>query len=256
MKKHLFSLSLVAVLSIAFTACAQIKGEGPIVKKTLTVKDFEGVSLKGSFDVIVTQGEKEVIAEGHGNIIDRLETEVKDGVLQLELEKGNYWDFKLVVFVSTDQLENLKVAGSGDMQVDGFKGLSELEVSVAGSGNLKGKGLMEIAGECEVSVAGSGDVNLEVACADLEGNIAGSGTIKIEGRAKKVEVSIAGSGDFEGSGLESKEAEVSISGSGDVQIGVEEELEVSIAGSGDVLYHGSPDVESSVMGSGDVRKAK
>ena len=256
MKKHLFSLSLVAVLSIAFTACGQIKGEGPIVKKTLTVKDFEGVSLKGSFDVVVAQGAKEVIAEGHGNIIERLETDVKDGVLQLELEKGNYRDFELVVFVTTDQLEKLKVAGSGDMKVDGFKGLSELDVSVAGSGNLKGKGLMEIAGDCEISVAGSGDVNLELNCSELEGSIAGSGTINVEGRAKEVEVSIAGSGDFEGSGLESKKAEVSISGSGDVQIGVEDELEVSIAGSGDVLYHGSPNVESKVMGSGDVRKAK
>ena len=120
MKKNLLFISLILSTSLAITACAQIKGEGPIVTKTLKVQDFNGVSLEGSFNVEVNEGAKSVVAKGHGNIIDRLEIEVDGGVLELELENGNYRDFELTVTVSTETLEKLKVAGSGDMKVGAF----------------------------------------------------------------------------------------------------------------------------------------
>lgn len=256
MKKNLLSICLLLSTSLAFTACAQIKGEGPIVTKTLNVKDFDGVSLEGSFNVEVNEGAKSVVAKGHGNIIDLLETDVDNGVLKLELEKGNYRDYELTVMVSTETLEKLKVAGSGDMKVGSFSGLNNLDVAVAGSGNLTSTGVLKMSGHCETSVAGSGDIDVEIEAKELEVSIAGSGDVKVSGSAEEQEISIAGSGDYSGSKLSSKKAEVSISGSGDVKIDVQNELEVSIAGSGDVTYSGSPKVDSSVMGSGDVRRSK
>lgn len=256
MKTNLTLFALILVVGFGLNSCAQIKGEGPIVTKELKVEDFTGVALKGSFNVEVEQGDKSVRAKGNQNIIDRLDLEVKDGVLKVKLEKGNYRDFELTVFVSTRNITELAVAGSGDMKVGAFKALDELDVELAGSGAIKGTGLLDIGEKCEVEIAGSGDVDLEVKAAKLEVEIAGSGNVKLKGEASDQEISIAGSGDYKALDLVSEKAKVSISGSGDADLNVEKSLEVSIAGSGDVNYRGNPKVNSNVMGSGDVSAVK
>jgi hypothetical protein len=254
--KKIFELSIILSLSMTFSACNQIKGEGPIITKEIGVDDFDGVALEGSFNVVVNQGIKTVVAEGHGNIIDRLDAEVRDGVLILELENGYYRDYELNVSVSTNMLQKLEVSGSGDMKVGSFSKLNDLVLSVDGSGNLKSTSMLQMSGECQINIAGSGDVVMELEAKDLEVSIAGSGNVKVSGIVEEQDITIAGSGDYVASKLKSTKADVIISGSGNVKVDVVKELEVSIAGSGDVTYSGSPDVESKVMGSGDVRRAK
>jgi hypothetical protein len=256
MENNLLLVCLLLSTSVAFTACAQIKGEGSVVTKTLKVKDFDGVALKGSFNVEVNEGANSLVAKGHGNIIDRLETEVKDGVLILELGKGSYRDFELTVIVTTKMLEKVKVAGSGNIQLGTFSGLNNLDVSVAGSGDLKSTGMLKMSGDCQASIAGSGDISIRVEVKKLDVNIAGRGNVKVSGSAEEQEISITGSGDYRGSKLSSKTADISISGSGDVKVDVSNKLDVSIAGSGNVTYSGAPSVDSKVKGSGDVRQAK
>lgn len=256
MKSRFSPILILFILGIALQSCAQIKGEGPIVKKDLQTEEFSGVELKGSFKVVVEQGDQAVWAEGHGNIIDRLDLEVSGDLLKVKLEKGNYRDFELTVYVTTRNLTKIAVAGSGDMSVGAFKALDQLEVEVAGSGEIIGKGLLSVGEDAEVEVAGSGDIGLEIEAESLEVSIAGSGDVKLSGKAKTSEVSIAGSGDYNGKDLICSSAEVDIAGSGDAHVNVEKLLEVSIAGSGDVSYRGNPKVSSNVMGSGDVRASK
>lgn len=256
MKSNFTALALILIMGIGLHSCAQIKGEGPIVKKELKTEEFSGVELKGSFNLVLEQGDRAIRVEGHGNIIDRLDLEVGEGVLKVQLEKGNYRDFELTVYVTIRNLTKIAVAGSGEMSVGAFKALDKLEVEVAGSGEIIGKGLLSVGEDCEVEVAGSGDIELEVEAESLEVSIAGSGDVKLSGKAKTQEVSIAGSGDYNGKDLICSSAEVDIAGSGDAHVNVEKQLDVSIAGSGDVSYRGNPKVSSNVMGSGDVKASK
>lgn len=208
-----------------------VKGEGPVVKKELNLSEFHEIELQTSGDVELTYGAtQKVVVETHQNLIDILETNVHSGSWEIEFEKS-VCDYKKLTFYITVPF------------ID--------EVSVAGSGSIYSMSQFK-ADEMELNIAGSGDIKMDVACDELEANIAGSGDMEIMGVASNFEVNIAGSGDVKAGKLRSENCDVSIAGSGDVKIDVHTSLNVSIAGSGDVHYSGSPKVKSSVMGSGDV----
>lgn len=207
-------------------------------EKVYDLKDFHSVSLSTSVDVIIKQGaEFSVKAIGDPDLIQELDLKVKGGNLEIGANDGKWsWNSKYKatsVHITMPYLDELSLAGSGDMSFEGFSDAEEMHLSLAGSGNISSRSPIDIAKNIKVSVAGSGDIS-------------------VSGTAKMTTVSVAGSGDFHGEGLRSSHAKVSIAGSGDVFISCDEELDVSIAGSGDVNYSGNAHVSKSIVGSGDV----
>jgi len=202
--------------------------------ETRDVESFDGVSAQGSFSVTLKKADKpQVKIEAENVDLDRIETKVKGGTLKLELKKGRYKNMKLHITVYYTELQEVNLAGSGDITTDGNIVGSELEINLAGSGSFIG----------------------EVAVDELEIGIAGSGNVKVNGKTDKLDVSIAGSGDFQGLKLQSNKADISIAGSGDAEVWVENRLKGAVAGSGDIRYKGKkPKVDVSTMGSGKVER--
>ena len=90
------------------------------------------------------------------------------------------------------------------------------ELAIAGSGSIVGETDFRDVEDLEISIAGSGDVKLNGAGEDLEINISGSGNVDLaKFKVEDCEVSIAGSGDCEIN--VSSSLDVSIAGSGDVK---------------------------------------
>lgn len=208
-----------------------VKGEGPIVKKELSINEFHEIELHVSGDVELTYGAtQKITVETHANLIELIETDVHNGNWEIEFEKSVCNYKQLTFYVTVPYIDEVSVSGSGSIY-----GMSQFKAE-----NMK------------LNIAGSGDIKMDISCDNVEINISGSGDIEVAGVAKEVEVNIAGSGDVKAENLRSENCEVSIAGSGDVKIDVHSTLDVSIAGSGDVHYSGSPKVKSSVMGSGDV----
>jgi hypothetical protein len=207
-------------------------------EKVYNLKDFHSVSLSTSVDVIIKQGaEFSVKAIGDPDLIQELDLKVKGGNLEIGANNGKWsWNSKYKptsVHITMPYLDELSLAGSGDMTFEGFDSADEMHLSLAGSGNISSRSPIDIAKNIKVSVAGSGDIS-------------------VSGTAQMSNISVAGSGDFHGENLRSNHAKVSIAGSGDVFISCDEELDVSIAGSGDVNYSGNAHVSKSIVGSGDV----
>lgn len=216
--KFLFStvlLSLMFTFSFAQSSwnATGMKGEGPVVKKELDLNKFTSLGLAISADVYLRQGSSQkVVVEGQQNIIDNIETDVKNGSWNIEFDKKVKNHDKLVLYITMTTLENVAIAGSGDIEGENaFTNLGELNVSISGSGN-----------------------------------------IELEGDAKRTNVSIAGSGDVKMKDMRTGDCSVNIAGSGDCQIYASGKLDVSIVGSGDVYYGGQPKVSTSIIGSGDV----
>jgi len=225
MKKYsLFFSVLFLSLMVSFTADAQwnkwgkgVSGEGKRVTKTLDLEEFSGIGVSIGAEIHLRQGNKQKVEiKAQQNIIDLIDTEIRNDKWRVRLEKGT----------------NLKRHDGIDVYIT-LPMIDELSVAGAGS----------IVGETDFN-----DVD------DLEVSIAGSGDIMLNGSGEDLEVSIAGSGDIDLAGFKVDDCEVSIAGSGDCEINVSGSLQVSIAGSGDVKYKGNPDkVKSSIAGSGDVR---
>lgn len=216
------------------TADHHVKGQGEVVKRTLTVPAFHGIVLEGSMDVELTpSGTRSVVVEAQANIAELVTAEVKDGICHINTKGDGFsTDRTLTVHISLPMIDFVSIEGSGD---------------------VKGTGLFTM-DDLKLSTNGSGDMTLEVAAKKLAASIEGSGDMKLSGSCDQVKVSVQGSGDVNARGLKSSSAQVAIAGSGDVTVNTSMELTASVEGSGNVLYEGDPkNVSKDISGSGEIR---
>lgn len=189
-----------------------IRGEGPKVRETIKIDKIEGFNLGVPANVYLSKGKQQIEIKGQKNIIANIERDVRNGIWNIEFEENvrNMGDLEIYITVPSfrklgiagagsiigkDEFNNLSdlkvsISGSGDIELEGNAG--DLDVSIAGSGDVNLKNLK--VGNCDVSIAGSGDCEIHVS-EDLKVSIAGSGDVKYKGNPDKVKSSIAGSGD-------------------------------------------------------------
>ena len=233
----LITLSFFNLSQAQWWGSEKIKGNGNVTTITRTTSDYDGISCAGSFDYILVAGiEGKITLEGEENLLEYIITEVKNGKL----------------IVKTDKNINLSPSGNKTIKVTiPFKDIDE--ISLAGSGDLMNKDTVT-ANDLKVSLAGSGDVVLAVETNSINGSLAGSGDLTLKGNTNNLTASLAGSGDIHAFDLQSNNTEVSIAGSGDAEVVSKESLKARIAGSGDIEYKGNPKKEDSkVSGSGSIR---
>jgi hypothetical protein len=240
--KHIIIL-LVAILGIN-SAHAQwwgtnksIKGNGKVIIKTYSTSDYETVSGKNNINITIVKGKEGTITvEAESNIMEHLEIEVKNDRLEIGIEDGYNINTRkrIKVTVPVEKISSLSMSGSGD---------------ITSNMTLKSRDL-------NVSVAGSGDIDIAVASERLHVRVAGSGEVKVSGRTEHLEATVAGSGGIAGFNLEANHVDASIAGSGDISVFcMGGELHASIVGSGDLRYKGATSgVKKSIMGSGDITK--
>lgn len=211
------------------------KGSGNVITTNRALTGYQGVELEIPADVTLVQGPTaSVVLETDDNIAPLIETTVEGGRLRIHLAKRG----------DSVQTKTLRMTVTAPQFT---------ELSVSGSGKLRGEGLQ--ADKLKTSIAGSGDVQLEkLKATELSIAVSGSGNFDASGRADSVKVSIAGSGDVRAKALEAKEVKVSIAGSGNAAVWATDTLKISIAGSGDVQYFGDAAVKQSIAGAGVVRR--
>jgi len=200
------------------------------------VRDFKRVSLSGSGQLIITQGNEESLTiEAEDNIMPRIKTEVKGETLSLGYERDSWWKrvrptrpitFKLEVI----DLTEAKLSGSGSISASNVK-TKDLKIDISGSGNA---------------------VIDRLVAEGLAVNLSGSGKFTLSGRVTKQEIRISGSAKYHAPELESQTVKVRISGSGKAVVRARQILDVKISGSAKVGYYGNPRLTTDISGSGSV----
>ena len=232
------------VILIAFTfmfnACDEIfssvRGEGPVISETRSVKDFKGIELGASGDVYFKQApEFKVVVETQKNIAEILETVVEGGVLKINFKHnlGNVHTDKLIIRVEAPSFDKIELSGSGNMTAENALTGNGLDIRLGGSGNISIK---------------------EATFSKIEADVSGSGNIEIGGTTEASDVGVTGSGNISADKLKAKTVKANVTGSGGIDCYAETDLDVSITGSGDVHYSGTPSVKMHVTGSGNVEK--
>ena len=203
---------------------------------TRSTSDYDGIKCAGSFDYILVSGtEGKITIEGEENLLDYVITEVKDNQLVIKTKKH--------VYLKPSNNKTIKITIP-------FKDIDN--VSLAGSGDLWNEDIIN-ATDLDVALAGSGDIVLDIRATNTEGRIAGSGDLTLKGSTNKLEAKVAGSGDFHGFDLQSNHTVVAVAGSGDAEVVSNESLKARVAGSGDIEYRGNPKTEDTkVSGSGSI----
>jgi hypothetical protein len=191
------------------------EGSGVPATQAREVAAFESIDLAGSNNVVVHVGDQQsVVVNGDDNLVDRVTTEVQSGELVIGNTSGTFsTKSPMSVEVTVPTLDALTLSGSGNVAVDGIEAES-LEVSLPGSGTLTGSGTVT---QLEVTVAGSGTIQFTrlvaqdvralvsgsgsifvTATASLDAEVTGSGAILYSGNPQEVTKSIAGTGAITG----------------------------------------------------------
>lgn len=281
--KKFTTLTSIFLLTTVLSACAQsyshhfnsgnswlggkeVKASKNYVTKQIKVSDFDQIAVSGSLDVTYTQqsGKPKVEIYTSDNIVDLLDIYVKNGKLNLGFKKNVKVSYnKLEIRVTSEDLNAVNVAGSGDFKFTNGLKTDQLKMNVAGSGditasniqcsqvftaNVAGSGDIECkqlkAADMDISVAGSGDLKIENALVtSANASVAGSGTVKISGSADKANYSVAGSGDLYANDFKVQNISASVAGSGDIKCHAVEHLKARVSGSGTIGYKGNPELD-------------
>lgn len=223
------SVFVLALLMVGYSAFAQNM-------QTRTPGSFTQIENNGSWDVEITKGSKdEVRLESSGFDLSKVITEVDGDKLKIRLERGNYKNVNIKVYVTVRELESVGNGGSGDMLINSDFGADEFSIGLSGSGSITTQKIN--AGKLNVGMSGSGKVILE------------------GGQADYANIGQSGSGDFDGLNFTAESVKIGKSGSGTTSISVIESLTVGASGSGNVYYRGNPEKQSiGVSGSAKVIK--
>ena len=253
--KNLFFLA-IAIISLTLTSCDDyIEGEGMVVTETFDLDDFNKIELESSYDVIVKQGTtQEVVVEGQQNLIDRIQLNVSNENLTMDMQSGNYRNLNITVHITVPNLEKVINDGSGNITIKN-QDATNLELLIKGSGNIDAA-TMTI-DDMKLTVDGSGNLEIDdLITDDVQAIIDGSGNLEIkDGSTKDLEINNSGSGDMKLFDFESDDCTVSARGSGDTRVKAMNTLDVTLTGSGDVKYKGAASVTVADSGSGDVINA-
>jgi hypothetical protein len=233
-------ISFSAILILLQTACTEefffdcVEGTGAEVTEARYVGDFDRIELNVDADVEFTQDEKTSISiEGQKNILDVLTTEKHGNSLVIGYEQCVVAHSKIIIHVTNQELNGIRLNGSGNFQCPGTISTTDFQAINSGSGNISIHSLST--NRLSTSINGSGRI-------DIHGN-----TI-----ASEIVARINGSGDIRCDEFPAESAEVSIHGSGNCYVFPSDELNATIAGSGNIYYTGSPSINVHIVGSGQV----
>ena len=236
--KNTFSLFIVLAVCTSLAAQKTVNDPNAQVR---SVPGYHGVSVSGSVELFLTQGNEEsvVISADDINIRDKVITEVDNGILHIYLERKNKIQIdwpnknKIRAYVSVKEIDYLSSSGSGKLHVEGNIKADKLKVDISGSGNVEGAFTTK---EFSLGISGSADADLS-------------------GTAEKSDFHISGSGNIKSYEFSTEYCTASISGSGNVKVTVTKELSAHISGSGNVFIKGDGLIRDySASGSGKFKR--
>jgi Putative auto-transporter adhesin, head GIN domain len=229
---------LAGLLGILFlSSCSKVTGEGPVITEQRNARDFNAVSAEANVKVYFkTAPDYKLEVMAQQNILDVLETSVNNYELRIKLRSGTMIrsNQDIIVNISAPALEMVNLSGSGEFYSIGPWTTANCNLRVSGSGSINIPQIA-IADKLTANISGSGGIKIQ------------GGTVKHE------TLRVSGSGEMDLINLAAEKAVAEISGSGNIWVLLSQNLDATISGSGSVLYRGTPVVNARISGSGKVR---
>ncbi|MES0341496.1 MAG: head GIN domain-containing protein [Candidatus Humimicrobiaceae bacterium] len=225
---------LVSILAVTIISCRGIvRGSGKVTSEDRSVSGFNKVSVSGSGNLHIAQGDEEFLTiEAEDNILPLITAKVSGDTLKIGFKPGTS-------ISTTKSIEFYLIVKDLD------------SISASGSGNIDCLGLT--ADNLIIKTSGSRNVdmsNLEVNSIAL--NSSGSGNITLAGITDSQSIKTSGSIKYFGEGLESKSCVINSSGSGELIVSVSDDLNIDASGSIKITYLGSPSITQKTSGSASI----
>jgi hypothetical protein len=236
MKKRLFLMSILMLLSLALSACTidMVSGSGKVITSNRPVSGFDSVLFSAIGDLTIVQGQTEslkIVAED--NIMPKIVTEVRGTQLYIGFERQNWQDIirptqGIKYTLTVKSLNSIELSGLGSVTAATLKA-DDMTVKVGGAGGITVN-----------SFTGS----------TLTAVMSGAGSVDISGKVTSLDATMSGVGNFACGNLQAQAARVNLTGAGGATVWAVNSLDVSITGAGSVSYYGKPKITKNVAGVG------
>ncbi|MDX2134671.1 MAG: head GIN domain-containing protein [Saprospiraceae bacterium] len=208
-----------------------VTGQGIVVGETRPLEPIKGVSVSGGGELTIVRGEVSQIAiEAQQNILDRIKTEVRDGVLHIWVD-GPVRNAKIQYRVEMPELRSLSLSGG---------------VNGAVKTPFEGE-------QAEVDLSGGCRLNFpQMFYGTARMDLSGGTFAEVGGQVEALDANLSGGGRMQGFNLITRRCRAVASGGAHLECNVTDELDVNISGGGRVEYKGSPSVKQVVSGGGRI----
>ncbi len=239
MKRNVLLNSLMIWLGIILIASVLSQANAAVlpvsaVKETRDISAFTRLDVSGAFEVFLVQGDAhELIIEADDDIMDRIETRVSGGELEIFV-RGTIRSYKTMKAYIT------------------FKDLSEIELS--GAVQLEGGNKMQF-DKLELEMSGASEVALEMEANSLDIDLSGASKLTIEGVVGNLDADCSGACKLYLANLKATTVDFDSSGASSAEFWVTESLDVEGSGASNIRYKGEPKkVNVNTSGASSVRK--
>jgi len=216
-------LMVMLALPILSTAnpsnTTKIDGNKTVLTQDRPVTSFHAIKVSGGIAVELSQGnELKLQVEADENVISKIRTEVKDGVLNIYHDENIHNAKTMKVHLTFIQLDAIKASGGCDIE-------SKHKLTFT---TLK----LDISGGC--------DIELNCKADNLVSKQSGGCDVELSGEAQKGTFDVSGGCDLKASGLHLKNCTLDASGGSDAAVYVTDEINITATGASDVTYYGKP----------------
>ena len=235
---HFARVLVLASFAASYLGCGGspggVAGNGKPISQTREVGTYRKVEVGGGIHVTFTKGPRSVVVTADDNLIDLVETSIRDESLVVRL-KGFVNDTKgISVAVSNDVLEGLSLSG-GSSFVGAPTAIPHFDLDASGGSTAE---LSDLASD-SVSVSASG----------------GSEVTLAGGAAKSLVLAVSGGSRVLSHGFVVEAASVDVSGGSIVCVTCTASLKGNVSGGSTVTLSGAPAIIS-VNSSGGSRLVK
>ena len=255
---HLTNINQASFFSTLFDNGKTVEGNKNVTTETREVTGpFNSITSTSSCDVYISYAEQPSIKiTGESNIIKFFETIIKDNTLTISNKGGTniMSHYPVKVHVILPLIKNIKSHGSSDTYLTNVKYDANTNISLSGSGDIKGDNI--VCDNFTVNASGSGDFNIKsIKCNQLEYKESGSGDLELDYvDCQNLNSILLGSGDITFGKGTCNQAVFSTQGSGDINAShlSYTSCKAATMGSGDIVISKSGSVEKTENGVGKI----
>lgn len=194
--------------------------KGPVITKELNLSGFDAITVNGSSDMELFQGESfQVLVKANEEVFDYIDYKVEDGVLILETKDlVNIRAEEYDVTITLPVLKELIVNGAADVDIKkGYAASENLNVQVNGAGDFDLSGIA--VPSLSFTLNGAGDIEADGLDVDiLSVAVNGAGDIDVSGKAGKASFRVSGAGDIDARGLDCESVTTHKSGMASIRL--------------------------------------
>jgi len=154
-----------------------VQGSGFRTQRPRTLGDFHAIENKAVCSMVITVGVPfKVIVEADENVIPEVTTDVKDGVLSVNLDRSINSKIPIRLIISMPKLDKYTNAGVGEVTITGLKE-PFLTINESGAGTITASGSADMV---DLTLSGVGNANLkDVQAKSVTALLSGAGSAKV-----------------------------------------------------------------------------